>query len=80
MADVPAPQPRFPRFRPVRLAGLVGSRFVVFVALITALALLATLVVLPLVVPAGAFVRNTSAQLGQVPPLAEALPKPAARS
>jgi membrane peptidoglycan carboxypeptidase len=80
MADVPAPQPRFPRFSPVRLAGLVGSRFVVFVALITALALLATLVVLPLVVPAGAFVRNTSAQLGQVPPLAEALPKPAARS
>jgi membrane peptidoglycan carboxypeptidase len=80
MADVPAPQPRFPRFRPVRLAGLVGSRFVVFVALITALALLATLVVLPLVVPAGAFVRNSSAQLGAVPPLAEALPKPAARS
>jgi membrane peptidoglycan carboxypeptidase len=80
MADVPAPQPRFPRFSPVRLAGHLGSRFVVFVALITALALLATLVVLPLVVPAGAFVRNTSAQLGQVPPLAEALPKPAARS
>jgi len=80
MADVPAPQPRFPRPSPVRLAGLVGSRFVVFTALIAALALLATLVVLPLVVPAGAFVRNTSAELGEVPPLAEALPKPAARS
>jgi membrane peptidoglycan carboxypeptidase len=64
----------------VRLAGLVGSRFVVFAALITALALLATLVILPLVVPAGALVRETSTNLGDVPPLAEALPKPAARS
>jgi membrane peptidoglycan carboxypeptidase len=80
MADFSAPQPRLPRLNPVRLAGLVGSRFVVFVALIAALSLLATLVVLPLVVPAGALVRDTSAHLGDVPPLAEALPKPAARS
>lgn len=80
MADVPAPHPRFPRLTPVRLAGVVGSRFVVFAALITALALLSTLVILPLVVPAGALVRDTSTQLGDVPPLADALPKPAARS
>jgi membrane peptidoglycan carboxypeptidase len=77
MADVPAPQPRF---NPVRLAGLAGSRLVVGTALIVALALLATLVVLPLVVPAGALVRDTSLKLGDVPPLASALPKPAARS
>jgi membrane peptidoglycan carboxypeptidase len=80
MADFSAPQPRFPRLNPVRLAGLVGSRFVAFVALIAALSLLATLVVLPLVVPAGALVRDTSTHLGDVPPLVEALPKPAARS
>jgi membrane peptidoglycan carboxypeptidase len=64
----------------MRLAGLVGSRFVVGAALITALSLLVTLVVLPLVVPAGALVRDTSLHLGDVPPLAAALPKPAARS
>ena len=80
MADVSAPQPRFPRMNPVRLASLAGSRFVVGAALITALSLLATLVVLPLVVPAGALVRDTSLHLGDVPPLAAALPKPAARS
>jgi len=83
MADVPAPKPPFPRLPRVRFdrgAGMVGSRLALFVALVVALAMLGTLVVLPLVVPAGALLRDTSAKLGDVPPLAKALPKPAQRT
>jgi len=83
MADVPAPKPRFPRLPSMRFdrgAGLIGSRLAVLVALVTALAVLGALVVLPVVVPAGALVRDTSARLGDVPPLAKALPKPAQRT
>ena len=83
MADVPAPKPQFPRLPRVRFdrgVGLVGSRVALFVGLITALAVLGALVVLPVVVPAGALVRDTSARLGDVPPLVKALPKPEERS
>jgi len=83
MADVPASKPQSPRLPRVRFdrgVGLVGTRLAVFVALITALAVLGALVVLPVVVPAGALVRDTSARLGDVPPLAKALPKPAQRT
>jgi membrane peptidoglycan carboxypeptidase len=83
MADVPASQPQFPRLpRPWwdRGVGLAGTRLAISVALIASLALLGTVVVLPLVVPAGALLRDTSARLGDVPPLAKALPKSSVRS
>jgi penicillin-binding protein 1A len=50
------------------------------VALITGVALVASVALLPLVVPAGGLARDTANKLGDVPPLTETLPDPAQRS
>ena len=50
------------------------------VALITGVALVASVALLPLVVPAGGLARDTVNKLGDVPPLQQALPDPAQRS
>ena len=74
MADAPMPAP------PARLsrgrASVVGGRLGLIVALITAAGLVASVALLPLVVPAGALARDTVRKLGDVPPLQEALPSP----
>jgi membrane peptidoglycan carboxypeptidase len=74
MADAPMPAP------PARLsrgrASVVGGRLALIVALITAAGLVASVSLLPLVVPAGALARDTVRRLGDVPPLQEALPSP----
>jgi membrane peptidoglycan carboxypeptidase len=78
MADAPMPAP------PARLsrgrASVVGGRLVLIVALITGVALVASVALLPLVVPAGSLARDTVDKLGDVPPLQQALPDPAQRS
>ncbi|HYN19043.1 MAG TPA: transglycosylase domain-containing protein, partial [Actinomycetes bacterium] len=58
----------------------MGGRLVLIVALITGVALVASIALLPLVVPAGGLARDTANKLVDVPPLAEALPDPAQRS
>jgi membrane peptidoglycan carboxypeptidase len=55
---------------------VVGGRLVLIVALITGVALVASVALLPLVVPAGAFARDTVRKLGDVPPLQDSLPTP----
>jgi membrane peptidoglycan carboxypeptidase len=59
---------------------VVGGRLVLIVALVTGVALVASMALLPLVVPAGGLARDTIDKLGDVPPLQEALPDPAQRS
>jgi membrane peptidoglycan carboxypeptidase len=78
MADAPMPAPpaRPPRGR----ASVVGGRLILIVALISAAALVASVALLPLVVPAGALARDTARKLGDVPPLQDTLPDPAQRS
>jgi membrane peptidoglycan carboxypeptidase len=75
-AQMPAPPARLSRGR----ASVVGGRLVLIVALITGVALVASVALLPLVVPAGGLARDTVDKLGDVPPLQEALPDPAQRS
>jgi membrane peptidoglycan carboxypeptidase len=58
----------------------VGGRLALIVALITAVALVASVALLPLVVPAGGLARDTVNKLGDVPPLQKTLPDPAQRS
>ena len=79
MADAPisAPPARLSRGR---AASVMGGRLVLIVALITGVALVASVATLPLVVPAGGLARDTVRKLGDVPPLKEALPDPAQRS
>jgi penicillin-binding protein 1A len=79
MADAPIPArpARLPRGR---AASVVGGRLVLIVALIAAVSLVASVALLPLVVPAGGLARDTARKLGDVPPLKEALPDPAQRS
>ena len=79
MADAPisAPPARLPHGRTV---SVVGGRLVMMVAVILAVALIGSLALLPVVVPAGALARDTVRNLGDVPPLQEALPDPAQRS
>jgi len=79
MADAPisAPPARLSRGR---AASVVGGRLVLIVALITGVSLVASVALLPLVVPAGGLARDTANKLGDVPPLTEALPDPAQRS
>ena len=79
MADAPisAPPARLSRGR---AASVVGGRLALIVALITGVSLVASVALLPLVVPAGGLARDTANKLGDVPPLAEALPDPAQRS
>jgi penicillin-binding protein 1A len=78
MADAPMPAP------PARLsrgrASVVGGRLVLIVALITGVALVASVALLPLVVPAGGLARDTVDKLSDVPPLQQALPDPAQQS
>jgi penicillin-binding protein 1A len=79
MADAPLPaQPASPPHG--RSAAVLGGRLGMIVAVIAAVALLASVALLPLVVPAGALARSTAQRLGDVPPLREALPDPAQRS
>jgi penicillin-binding protein 1A len=59
---------------------VVGGRLVLIVALITGVSLVASVALLPLVVPAGGLARDTANKLGDVPPLEKALPDPAQRS
>jgi membrane peptidoglycan carboxypeptidase len=75
-AQMPAPPARLSRGR----ASVVGGRLVLIVALITGMALVASVALLPLVVPAGGLARDTVDKLGDVPPLEQALPDPAQRS
>jgi membrane peptidoglycan carboxypeptidase len=75
MADAPIPVPPA-RLSHGRAASVVGGRLVLIVALITGVALVASVALLPLVVPAGALARDTVRKLGDVPPLQEALPQP----
>ncbi len=79
MADAPIPAPPA-RLSRGRAASVVGGRLVLIVALITGIALVASVALLPLVVPAGGLARDTANKLVDVPPLAEALPDPAQRS
>jgi membrane peptidoglycan carboxypeptidase len=79
MADAPMPAPPA-RLSRGRAASVVGGRLVLIVALITGVSLVASVALLPLVVPAGGLARDTANKLGDVPPLAEALPDPAQRS
>ncbi|HEX4908602.1 MAG TPA: hypothetical protein VFW32_08450, partial [Actinomycetes bacterium] len=58
----------------------MGGRLVLIVALIAAVSLVASVALLPVVVPAGGLARDTVDRLGDVPPLKEALPDPAQRS
>jgi penicillin-binding protein 1A len=76
-APIPAPPARLSRGRAV---SVVGGRLVLLVALITGVALVASVALLPLVVPAGGLARDTVKKLADVPPLQEALPDPAQRS
>ena len=79
MADAPIPAPPA-RLSRGRAASVVGGRLVLIVALIAAVSLVASVALLPVVVPAGSLARNTVDKLGDVPPLQEALPDPAQRS
>jgi membrane peptidoglycan carboxypeptidase len=76
MADAPIPAPPA-RLSRGRAASVVGGRLVLIVALITGVALVASIALLPLVVPAGGMARDTANKLVDVPPLVEALPDPA---
>ena len=75
MADAPIPAPPA-RLSRGRAASVVGGRLALIVALITGVALVASVALLPLVVPAGILAKNTVRKLGDVPPLKEALPQP----
>jgi membrane peptidoglycan carboxypeptidase len=75
-APIPAPPARLSRGR----ASVVGGRLVLIVALIAAVSLVASVALLPVVVPAGGLARDTVDRLGAVPPLQETLPDPAQRS
>jgi len=79
MADAPisAPPARLPHGRTITV---VGGRLVMMVAVILAVALIGSVALLPVVVPAGGLARDTVRNLGNVPPLQEALPDPAQRS
>jgi membrane peptidoglycan carboxypeptidase len=55
---------------------VVGGRLALIVALITGVSLVASIALLPLVIPAGALARDTVKKLGNVPPLQDALPTP----
>src|SRR5215207_11466286 len=79
MADAPIPAPPA-RLSRGRAASVVGGRLALLVALITGCALVASVALLPLVVPAGGLARDTVNKLGDVPPLQQALPDPAQRS
>jgi membrane peptidoglycan carboxypeptidase len=59
---------------------VAGGRLILIVAIITAAALVASVALLPLVVPAGALARDTVRRLGDVPPLQDTLPDPAQQS
>jgi penicillin-binding protein 1A len=75
MADAPIPAPPA-RLSRGRAASVVGGRLVLLVALITGVALVASVALLPLVVPAGGLARDAVRKLGDVPPLQDALPTP----
>ena len=75
MADAPIPAPPA-RLSRGRAASVVGGRLVLLVALITGVALVASVALLPLVVPAGGLARDTVRKLADVPPLQDALPSP----
>jgi membrane peptidoglycan carboxypeptidase len=79
MADAPisAPPARIPHGRSLTV---VAGRLVMMVAIILTVALVASAALLTVVVPAGSFAKQTVHHLGNVPPLAEALPDPAQRS
>jgi penicillin-binding protein 1A len=76
-APIPAPPARLPHGRTLTV---VGGRLVLILALIVAVALISSVALLPLVVPAGSFAKDTVRNLGDVPPLRESLPDPAQRS
>jgi penicillin-binding protein 1A len=63
-----------------RSASVVGGRLVLMVAVILAVALVGSVAALPLVLPAASLAKSTVRNLGNVPPLQEALPDPAQRS
>src|SRR4029450_13755193 len=69
---MPAPPARLSRGR----ASRVGGRLVLIVALIAGVSLVASAALLTVVVPAGAKARAPARELGEVPPLQEALPSP----
>jgi penicillin-binding protein 1A len=79
MADAPisASPARLPHGRTL---SVVGGRLILMVAVILAVALVGSVAALPLVVPAGSLAQTTVRNLGNVPPLQEALPDPAQRS
>jgi membrane peptidoglycan carboxypeptidase len=76
-APIPAPPARLSRGRAI---SVVGGRLVLIVALITGVALVASVAALPLVVPAGGLARDTANKLADVPVLPETLPDPAQQS
>jgi penicillin-binding protein 1A len=79
MADAPISAPPV-RVSHGRTASVVGGRLVLMVAVILAVALVGSVAALPVVVPAGNLAQRTVRNLGNVPPLMEALPDPAQRS
>jgi membrane peptidoglycan carboxypeptidase len=76
-ASMPAKPARLPDGRSL---AVLGGRLGLMVAVVLAVALTASVALLPLVVPAGALAKNTARRLGDVPPLREALPDPAQTS
>jgi membrane peptidoglycan carboxypeptidase len=79
MADAPIPAPPA-RLHHGRTIAVVGGRLVMIVAVVLTVALIGSAALLPVVVSAGVFAKDTVRHLGDVPPLQEALPDPAQRS
>jgi membrane peptidoglycan carboxypeptidase len=68
MADAHYPPPRLPVPRG-GVAAFLGTRFGSIIVVGVVIALLMALLSLPVVIPAGAFARDTAKRLGNIPPL-----------
>lgn len=68
MADAHFPPPRLPASRG-RVAAFLGTRLGSIIVVGVVIALLMALMSLPVVIPAGAFARDTAKRLGNIPPL-----------
>jgi membrane peptidoglycan carboxypeptidase len=73
MADAHFPPPRLPVPRG-RFAAFLGTRFGSIIVVGVVIALLMALMSLPVVIPAGAFARDTAKRLGNIPPLPKVAP------
>ena len=72
------PLPPLPRGR--ALVRFIAARVATFVVAVVGLTAVGSAMALPMLIPAGAKVRDTAHRLGDVPPLARTLPRPPERS